>query len=261
MSDTNDAISAAAESYEAPPPPPEPEPEEVDIDETAETFPREVVEKLRQENAKWRTRTREVESAFEGYSPAEKERFLELAHQLSTDPEGAYTEFAAVTDRLAKQLGKEQPVVSEEAAPAEEPAPEPDSGPAALTAEDIEKMVADRIAAERAAAENEQRVNATLAEAEGLGDAYKTQAGKAFLLALAQEANTDLEGAHKVHEELLQQVRDEAIAEYRKGLRSGQHPPRLPAGDPTAPGTSGPPKTLAEARKAMEERLGATYGD
>lgn len=258
MSDTPDLSAAAAEAAKITPvsPAPEPEPEAVEIDETAESFPREVVEKLRAENAKWRTRTRDIEAAFEGYSPAEKERFLTLAHQLTNDPAAAYDEFAAVTNRLATQLGKENPV--EDSTPAPEPAP---TSGAPLTAADIERIVADRIEAERRASAQQDSVAATFAEAEALSDDYKTQSGKAFLLAVAQENGTDLAGAHAIIQQTKEAELEAAIASYREGVRTGQHPPRLPAGDSQSPGTTGPPKTLQEARAAMEERFRATYGD
>lgn len=268
MSDTPPDYSAAAEAAgditpQAPPPPP-PEPELPEVPEGQDTFDRDYVEKLRGEAAKYRTRAREIESKFEGYSDAEKERFLDLAHQLHTNPEAAYEEFAAVTQRLATMVGKEQ-TVTEEAAP--EPAPEPEPAPAAqsaLSAADVERLVSERIEAERQAQAKQDEVAQIFNEAEGLGADYGTQSGKAYLLALAREFNTDLAGAHAINEGLKEQIKAQAIEEYREALKGGQtpsHPPRLPAGDATAPAAAGPPKTLAEARARMEERLNATYGE
>lgn len=262
------AAAAAATEVAAGPPPAEPvadAPSQLDDDlpEGEDTFPREYVEKLRAEAAKHRTRARDIESSFDGYSPAEKTRFLELASQLSTDPEGAYTEFAAVTDRLAKQLGKEKVQVSENP-PAPNLAAVPDLEPgAALSASDIEQIVADRIDAERAATAEQDQVAKTFAEAEALDPSYSDPAAKAHLFAVAQTNGTDLAGAHEIITGKLNDVIEAAIEDYRAGLRTGKtHAPRLPTGDPSA-GTEakGPPKTLAEARASMEERLRATYGD
>jgi hypothetical protein len=271
-SDLSAAAAAAATEVAAGPPPAEPvadDPSQLDDDlpEGEDTFPREYVEKLRAEAAKHRTRARDIESSFDGYSPAEKTRFLELASQLSTDPEAAYTEFAAVTDRLATQLGKEKVTVESEETPEVAPVaaaiPALDPAPAALSAADIEQIVADRIEAERASTAEQDQVAKTFAEAEAIDPGYADPAAKAHLFAVAQTNGTDLVGAHEIITGKLNEVIEAAIEDYRAGLRSGKtHAPRLPAGDPSA-GTEakGPPKTLAEARASMEERLRATYGE
>lgn len=252
--------AAAAEAVNDLPdeaPAPEPEAAEEELPD-GDTFPREYVEKTRAEAAKWRTQYREIDSRFEGYSPEEKTRFLDLAEQLSSDPEGAYEEFVGVTERLAKQLGKEKAPVAEET-PTPDPAPET----GALTAEMIEQIVSDRLAAEKAAAEEQSGVERTFAEAEALDPAYKDKAAKAHLFAVAQTNNTDLAGAHEIITGQLNTVIEAAIADYREGLRTGtSHPPRLPAGDAAA-GTEakGPPKTLEEAKARATERFQALYGD
>ena len=152
----------------------------------------------------------------------------------------------------------------------ETPAPEAapvaaalDPVPAALSAADIEQIVADRIEAERASTAEQDQVAKTFAEAEAIDPSYADPAAKAHLFAVAQTNGTDLAGAHEIITGKLNEVIEAAIEDYRAGLRSGKtHAPRLPTGDPSA-GTEakGPPKTLAEARASMEERLRATYGD
>ena len=259
------ATAAAAAEVAAGPPPAAPvseDPSQLDesLPEGEDTFPREYVEKLRAEAAKHRTRARDIESSFDGYSPAEKTRFLELASQLSTDPEAAYTEFAAVTDRLATQLGKEKVTHVSEETPV---VPAVEAAPAAITAADIEQIVADRIDAERASTAEQDQVAKTFAEAEAIDPGYADPAAKAHLFAVAQTNGTDLAGAHEIITGKLNDVIESAIEDYRAGLRTGKtHAPRLPTGDPSS-GTEakGPPKTLAEARASMEERLRATYGD
>ena len=87
--DLSAAAAAAATEVAAGPAPAAPAEEEASqldasLPEGEDTFPREYVEKLRAEAAKHRTRARDIESSFDGYSPAEKARFLELASQLST---------------------------------------------------------------------------------------------------------------------------------------------------------------------------------
>lgn len=246
---------------------PEEAPEDAPIDgvsdldndlEDADTFPRDYVEKLRAESAKHRTRAKEYESAFEGYEPAERARYLELAAQLRDDPESAYEQFAGVTERLAKRLGKETIPVPEEA-----PAPDQEvSTFGVLTEADIDRIVGERLAAERAQTEQQSEVDRAFAEAEALGDEYKDKAAKAHLFAVAQHNNVDLAGAHQIIAEQRQELIDAAIEEYRQGLLTGKsHPPRISSGDPAAaPAAKGPPKTLDEARSRAEERLGALYG-
>lgn len=253
-----EAPAAAAEAVaDLPDEAPTPEGAEEALPE-GDTFPREYVEKTRAEAAKWRTQFREIDGAFEGYTPEEKTRFLELAGKLASDPESAYEEFVGVTERLAKQLGKETKVAEE--TPTPEAAPE--AGPAALDAAAIEKIVSDRLAAERAEVQQQTEVERTFAEAEALDPAYKDKAAKAHLFAVATENGTDLAGAHEIITGQLNAVIEQAIEEYREGLRTGKaHAPRLPVGDPTA-GTEvkGQPKTLEEARKRGEERMNALYG-
>ena len=228
-----------------------------ELPEDTDTFPREYVEKLRGEAAKHRTRARDVEQSFAGYSPEEKTRFLELAHQLSTDPEAAYEEFAAVTDRLAKQLGKEQDTVSDEVTP--EPVAEA-TGPSSLTQADIENIVAARLEAERAETAEKRGVERTFAEAEALDPSYADPAAKAHLFAVAQTNNTDLAGAHEIIVGKLNDVIEAAVQDYRAGLQTGKHAPRLPAGEPGS-GTEakGPPKTLEEASARARERFNAAF--
>jgi hypothetical protein len=234
-----------------------------------DTFPREYVEKLRAESAKYRTRAREIESKFDGYTPEEKTRYLELVSQLRDDPEGAYDEFVGVTQRLAAQLGKEETMSEEVPVPPvveTEPAP-PAPAPAGITEDDITRIVAERLAAEKAEVDQQSEVQRTFEKAEALDDAYKTKAGKAHLFAVAQEMNDGqggtLEEAHALIAGQLEDVIEAAITEYREGIRTGKkHPPRLPSGDPTTGGEpKGPPKDLAEAKARAEERFAAIYGD
>ena len=208
------------------------------LPEGQDTFDRAYVEKLRAEAAQRRTQLREFEQHFEGFSPEERTRFMSMAHKITTDPEAALEDFQGVVTRLAQSLGKEITSVDVEQAPEPEEqeaaAPEPAG---ALTADDVARLVEERLAAEREQAAKDDEVAQTFAEAEALSDDYKTPAGKAFLLGVAQSLNDGQGGslaeAHEVITELLQARIDSAVAEYRQGIVSGKaHPPRLPAGDP-----------------------------
>lgn len=223
-----------------------------------DTFERSYVEDLRGENAKWRTRTREIESHFEGYSPEERTRFLELAGQLHSNPEAALAEFEGVTARLRKQLGKETPVEPENT-----PTPEPEpTGDGPVTQADIDRIVGERIEAERAQAAENDRIQATIAEADELG--FTSPEQKAQLFAKAQSMNDGRgaplsEAAAALSGDFDSAV--EAAVEARLAeLASGRaHPPRLPTGDPANTQDQGPPKTLDEAKARAAARLDASY--
>lgn len=264
---SSEAVSAAAEAAAVPkaPEPPAPDPEIEEIPE-GDTFDRAYVERLRGEAAKHRTAKQDMLRHFDGYSEAERTRFLELAAKLQSSPEEALEEFRGVTNRLAAQLGKE-PFMNEAPTPDPIPVsePEPVDASSALTANDVERLVSERLEAERNAAAQEAEIKSTFAEAEALDDSYKDPTVKSYLFAVAQHNNTNLAGAHEIIQAQRQAAEDEAVERYRQSLREGGtpgHPPRLPAGDPTT-GTKnqGPPKTLEEARARAEERFNATYGN
>ena len=262
-----EAVSAAAEAAAVPkaPEPPAPDPEIEEIPE-GDTFDRAYVERLRNEAAKHRTAKQDMLRHFDGYSDAERTRFLELAAKLQSSPEEALEEFRGVTNRLAAQLGKE-PFMNEAPTPDPIPVsePEPVDTAAALTASDVERLVTERLEAERNAAAQQEEIKSTFAEAEALDDSYKDPTVKSYLFAVAQHNGTDLAGAHEIIQAQRQAAEDEAVERYRQSPREGGtpgHPPRLPAGDPaTATKNQGPPKTLEEARARAEERFRATYGN
>ncbi len=257
MSDTpppEAAARAAAEAAAAAPAPEAPEPEEIeDLPEDTDTFDRSYVEKLRSEAAKWRTRTREFESNFEGYSEAERSEFLRLASMLN-DPSkqsDALEQFRGVTNRLANQLGQEAFPVQET------PEPTADAAPAALTAEDVSRLVEERLAAAEQQQQQKSEVEAAFAEAESLAPGYSDPAAKAHLFAVAQNRNVSLQAAHEIIQGELQEAIDAAVAEHMDALRTGKHAPKLPAADGTNVLDQGPPKTLEEARARAEQRLRA----
>jgi hypothetical protein len=256
------AVEAAAAEAAAPAEaPPEPDTFEEEIPE-GDSFPREYVEKTRAEAAKWRTQFREIDGAFEGYAPEEKTRFLELATKLVTEPEKALEEFEGVTERLRERFRKDTPVSAEEEAAAPEPTPATSEALGrGLTPDDITRLVEERFAAEKEQVTRQTEVDRTFAEAEALDPAYKDPAAKAHLFAIAQHNNTDLNGAHEIIAGQLQETIDAAVSAHMEGLRTGTvHPKRITTGDPANGEAKGPPKTLAEAKAAAEERFRAAYG-
>lgn len=266
MSELEAAAAAAATAASA-----APEPEVIQVDDVADdlpdlpedqdTFSREYVEELRSENAKARTRGRDIEAAFAGYKPAEKARFLELSKLVIENPEKALEEFQGVTNKLATQLGKTvTPVADEVVIPAAE-APAADG---VLTAEQVTEMVTAQLEAEREVAARANQNQDIFQQAATLDPKY-AEGSRALvdLLSVAQsnpEAGGTLEGAHAIIEAETQAIKDAAIEEYREGIRTGKkHPPRLPNGDPQAQKSTGPPTTIEEASARARERLDATY--
>ncbi len=265
MSDTPPSVDAvkAAQVVE-PIPDPVLEGEEIaeleDLPEGKDEFPREYVETLRTENAKWRTRTRDIESHFEGYTEQERTRFLEMARTLQEDPEAALEDYEGVTDRLRKQLGKEV-TVPEETETA--PVVKKEETPTALTEDDITRLVGERMEVERVERVKAEGIQATLDEAEALGDGeqYKNPAAKAQLFATAQHQQISLAEAHDLLTGDFSTAVDAAVEARLESIRTGKvYPPRLPAGDPSNVQDKGPPKTLEEAQKSSEARFAAAYG-
>lgn len=226
--------------------------------EDAETFPREYVEKLRREAAEHRVKAKNFEQAFEGYTPEERQRFLELAADLNRDPERAYEGFKGVAERLADRLG-----ISTEEAQVEIDETAEDTG---LTRAEVEKMFEAKLKAEREEQSRKQGVEAIKQQAIALDPRYaENSADYVALLHIAQndpEADGTLEGAHKVLTAREAKIKEQAIAEYRESLRGGRaFPPVVTGGDGAAnPKPAGPPKTFEEARKRAEERMNATFG-
>jgi len=256
---TAETVAAAQQVPVAPPPPPEPDEPEPLPD--GDTFDRPYVEGLREENAKWRTRTRDIESSFEGYTPEEKAQFLALAHNLTANPEEALEQFEGVTTRLRKKLGKDVPVTPE-ATPVPAVAPEPEPvlppAPVGLTEEDVNRMVSERLQADEDAKSAQREIDATLAEAEAIDDRYKDPVAKAQLFAAAQANRTDLAGAHEIlsgsFSDQLEAAVDQRLADLAAGKR---FPPRIPVGDPTT--TKEPERDLSldEARRLADARIDA----
>ena len=236
-------------------------PELEELPEGQDEFPREYVEKLRGENAKWRTRTRNIESSFDGYSPREQEKFLALASTLQNDPEAALEEFEAVTNRIRTQLGKESPVSEVNPDPVVEPDPtSAEPVVPVLTTDDIERLVGERLEADRQEQAKADDIQKTFAEAEDLDPSYKDYAAKAHLFAVAQQNKINLKEAHEIIVTGLEEVIDSAVEARLDDLAKGRvYPPRLPVGEAGNTQAKGPPKTLEEAKKAADARMDAAY--
>lgn len=263
--DLTAAVAAAADAIDIPGPAPEPEALDTELPEGEDTFDRPYVEKLRSEAASKRTELRGFKEAFDGYTPEETSRFLELAADLNANPEKALEGFQGVTDRLAKQLGKVSTPMSEESIPAEVSAAATEVAAAipGLTADDVTRMVNERMDAERATSDAAAATRNVFAEAAALSDSYvEGSPALVQLLAVAQNdpaANGSLTDAHGILMDQVASIEEAAVEAYRNGIRSGKKHPPVIQGQAATAVESEPPKTLEEASKRARERLNAAF--
>lgn len=223
----------------------------------------EEIKKLRRENARRRVEKNEVNEVFEKFgTPEERESVLKLAEQIATDPLNAKERLQTIINRIDEIRGTEEPNEAEVAEAVEETAPEGEAAPSALTPEDVERLVEERLAA----AEEERQIQEFYRQAGELGY-EKDSAEYAKLLHYAAEA--DLKGhedpltaGHERIEAEKEAIRREAIEEYRRSVAEGR-PMTVNTGtstsppSPTAPTNEveGDPKDWNAARKRAEARL------
>lgn len=275
------APSPAAEAP-APPsaPPPEPAAGEPPAEATAETPAEsteaeapsfgsiesavEEIKKLRSENARRRVENKELNEVFEKFgSPEEKEAVLKLAEQIATDPLAAEQRLTTILNRIREIKGEPEP--AEDAADEIVSGTDEDDEPRALTPEDVERLVEERLAA----AEEERQIQAFVKQAEDLGYP-KDSAEYGMLLHYAAEA--DLKGnadplgtAHAKIQERENALKAEAIEEYKRSVAEGR-PMTINTGTSVSPPspttvleeTSGDLKDWGAARKRAEARLRGT---
>ena len=255
MSDPiSEASAAAAEMIQSgaadgPAPEPAAEPAAEGEGEVADTFPRSYVEELRQEAAEYRTRAKTFEQAFDGMTEQERRAFLNLAQDLTADPQRALETLDTVASNLRNQYDPSKEVTS-------------DGRP--LSPEEIERLVEERFQQRDQAAAQQQRVQQVFEEAQKIHPNYKP--GSDSLVQLLHVAQTDpaaggtLQGAHAVLMAKLEELREWAVEDYRNSLSSSRSQRRpVQGGTPTTGKPVEPPKDLAEATRRAKEILGATF--
>ena len=260
MTDTDfDAAASAAAAIPPPPePPPEPEPEpepefefEPEVtDDGEKRYPSEVVEKLREENARRRIEARELRQVWEGYSEEQRERMEKVVRNLREDPRSAYDDLTQIRDNLRESLGiepEEEPMTD-----LEDLDPQP-TGERGLSEADIQRLVDERLAA----AEQETRTRQIFSEALALDPKYKGGSDELFQLLRVASREGSLEKADQVLKERERGIRNEAVEEYKASLR-GDHPPRVPATGSVTPKAE-EFDDLDAASKAAEEMMRAQF--
>lgn len=231
-------------------PDPAPQAAQADSQPEPDMFDRAYVEELRREAAGYRTRLREVESYFDGYTDEER------------DALGQYLQLS----RAAEQGDPEAIQILEELFSSEyDDGDEYDDSETFEFDEDYFRTLARQEAeflyqqeeAQRAQVEAVQSIQS---RAEQMG--YK-QGSEDYIL-LLKFAN-DLDPSE--HSDLLssadQQVkayRQQIIDSYIAGKQQQADGPRTVQSNGSAPNLAQPPRTLAEARQALHDRLTRDFG-
>lgn len=218
--------------------------------DVADMFPRDYVEELRRENAKYRSRAREYEQAFDGYDD---------------DTRAALLQYVALT-RRAEAGDQEAQWELNAWLNDDEPDDEPDF--AGMDAEQYLELVrtearaeAQRIVAEREQYQSqEQAVGWVREQAAEYGFQYGTPDYRLFIDFAQQIDAND-------HPDVLAAAADQVRAYHRSIIEAQQDAylaekeaqnlaaPKV-AGTGTSPNlAAGPPKTFAEARARFDERL------
>lgn len=223
-------------------------------DADPDMFPREYVENLRRENAQYRTRARDYEQAFEGYDDDTRQQLLtyfSLAKRAEAGDANAARE-------LQEWLGDDAD-------------DDPDADNFPTTRAEYEEFVrqaardeAQRLYDERAARqEQEAGVNNVISTAEERG--YKFGTPEYYLyLRFVSEIDTDerpdlwdaaQERMDAYHQSIVDKRQEAYLADKERDTMTA---PRV-AGNGTTPDLSaGPPRSFAEARARMDERLSNT---
>lgn len=223
---------------------PEAAPEAVEADpfDTPETdqFPREYVEKMRNEAAKYRTKAKEYE-VFDSYADDERAAWKELAQQMQEDPATA----ARAMEQIAQQiLGQD----GEDATPEEvrEEAAE------FLTRSQLENFMKEY----EDKAEQSRLVSAIESEAKTLGYEPGTADYVSLMWLNANKTGGDLKAAHELKKAEKQAAIDEYLA--AKAAEADGTPAAAAGAVPS--GENGPPHDLQGSKAAMMERLKRQFG-
>lgn len=242
-----------------PPPsdPPPPAGAETEVPPSGETetpsaddsvFDRAYVEKLRNEAAENRVKRNEFEqslgrytSVFDGVDDATVDAILALNGKLLSDPDKAgpleliRTAKALLGDRFEDVLKESD-------------------APQYLTAEEAERKFQSTLEQREKAQREADQLAAVQREATELGYADGTVENSMLFWFAVNETETDLKAAHEKVQAFKQNVIDTFVAEQKK-INDGYPPQANSGGAPSDQAEA--PKTLAEARAAMERRMAA----
>ena len=206
-------------------------------------FPRDYVEELRQEAAKYRTQLRDYEQKFDGYTDEERSALLDYVY-LTRQAEAGNEEAAR---QLQEMFGEQD----------ETPAPEPVQQFDEETFRRLAREEAERLVAEQAQAQAQQQaVQNVQTRAKELGYEAGTE-DYVLLMKFANDVdpadNPDLIAAgHEKVQAYKQAIIDAHLAQIQA---QNDQIPVQPTTPGVAPSQATPPRTFEEARQALHERL------
>lgn len=231
---------------------PDPAPAQQADTQEPDTFDRSYVEELRREAAGYRTQLREMESYFDGYTPEERDALGQYL-QLSRAAEQGDPEAIAILNELFDDgQGYDDGQIDDQLA-----SPTLDEN---YLREVARQEAYDLYMQEQAQRDQAQAVAQVQSTAEQMG----YQQGSEDYILLLKFAN-DLDPAE--HSDLLaaadQQVKaykQQIIDQYINEKQQQADGPRMPQSNGAAPNLAQPPRTLAEARQALHDRLTRDFG-
>lgn len=208
--------------------------------EEVQSFDRSYVQKLRQEAAAHRTAKQTYEKAFEGWTPDDREVWLDTIQLSVQNPQAA-------AERLRQIAGLLSPEEVAELEAETQKGNEGSEEPEFMTKAEFER----RYKEERETDEVERQVRIIQDEAQLLG--YKVGSSDYFELMwhANNETNGDLNKAHEAVEAKRQKIIDEYL-EQKRNQSSGPVTSRR-GGVPVS--QEKPVKTFAEAREALEQYI------
>lgn len=241
------------------------------LDLSAESFPREYVEKIRNEAASYRTKYAPYRDIF-GEVPDEVREYIlndVVAPLVSATPGTALDELYDLVERI-HSIDNTKPRWAQqaEAVGAAEPTTvAPTKPPVDDENTPLTKAEWKRIQAEEAQAERERNaVEEILAGAESLGYHRTGELGDdmASLLYLSTHVTKgDINKAHEIRLQRFNEAVEAAVEARIADLRSGasKWPPVSTSGQSAIPEGAASPKTFAEAAARAKKRLEAAFGE
>jgi hypothetical protein len=207
---------------------------------------------LRDEAAAGRTKLKQYDEAFQGYSEVEIDQFLNVARALTQDPVAAADWFEDVAKNIKQGMTEQQAqqAATETAAAAgvgAEPAEKP------LTQQDFERLLDEREATRATQKAQEDALQGVYAEMKTLGYDPDTGDGMRVMYLAVNSTNGDLAEADKLVKAEKQAIIDAYLEEKRKDARAAGVTPR---GASIASGER-EIKSLEDAHMAAKMRLSA----
>jgi hypothetical protein len=254
VADASPVLETAPAVTEAPAAPVAPDDlPEVPADQAV--FDRGYVVKLREEAAKHRTALRELEAkhstfdeVFSGYEPEDVSTWLDLARTWANDPSAAAGMMRDIANAVLAEGGTPEQAVA--AAEAVQDASEAEAK--ALTPQDVQRLVEERLSAIEAERAQEAGIQRVYAEAKELGFDPETRQGVMLLWTANNQTNGDLKAAA----ELIAQERQSIIEDYLRTKQPGYRVAASPASTAASPMVDNL-RTLEDARKASDAFVAA----